>query len=64
MIRAGRLRSVHALRRGLLEGSSNIPAGAPLLIQPEVEMTLSHSGAFPLCLCVLEVVRATDGTPP
>lgn len=63
MISVGRLQSVHALRRRRLEGRSNIPARAatPLFIQPEVEMILSHSGAFPLCMCVFGVVWVTDG---
>lgn len=33
----------------------------PLFIPPEVEMILSHSGAFPLCTRVFGVVPATEG---
>lgn len=44
-------------------GQEYIPASGatPLFIQPEVEMILSHSGAFPLCTCVFRVVSATVG---
>lgn len=42
-------------------GQECIPTSAAtlLFIQPEVEMILSHSGAFPLCTCVFRVVPAT-----
>lgn len=39
-------------------GQERIP---PLFIPPEVEMILSHSGAFPLCTRVFGVVPATEG---
>lgn len=48
------------------EGQERIPASGatPLFIQPEVEMILSHSGAFPLCTCVFWVVPATGSPLP
>ncbi len=47
-------------------GQECIPASAatPLFIQTEVEMILSHSGAFPLCTCVFGVVSATEKPAP
>lgn len=48
------------------EGQECIPASGatPLFIQPEVEMILSHSGAFPLCTRVFRVVLATANSAP
>lgn len=48
---------IHTLRHTPV-GQQCIPVtgATALLIQPEVEMILAHSGAFPLCTCVLRVV--------